>query len=46
MLSRMNQEIILQGTDLETTANELISKAIELGGLDNITLVLVYYLER
>ncbi|NMB41630.1 MAG: Stp1/IreP family PP2C-type Ser/Thr phosphatase [Firmicutes bacterium] len=40
------QEIILQGTDLETTANELISKAIELGGLDNITLVLVYYLER
>jgi protein phosphatase len=40
------EEIILQSTDLEAAANELVSKANAMGGLDNITFVLIHYLER
>jgi serine/threonine protein phosphatase PrpC len=34
------KEIIFKNNDLEATADELLNKANEVGGLDNITFIL------
>ena len=40
------REIILEVADLEDAANELINRANAMGGLDNITFILINYVER